>query len=701
MQFVRFLCKNPWLIILPIVLTLAVFGVLTGRKITQNLVLEYKNSQSVIIKDRNGLIITMLPNDKGNYALFTDSVPDNFAHLLLKKEDKWYYFHLGVNPLSIIRSGYDRTRHGFHSGSSTITQQTVKILLGNENDRSWTNKLKELIYSLALEANMDKRDILLMYANSVYFGNSIQGVETASRYYCNQGSASLSPEQAWKLIIALNNPSARHPYTSENAAAASRLADYYNLETGEFDIISSDEQKIYTDTFQKFTRNSASFEILDILDLAGREITLTVDSELTSKLRQILKRNIQALGNKNVTNGAIVVLKQPENQLLAVIGTPDPSIEAFGYKINMAARPRAVGSTIKPFIYAEGFQKSLRPYTIVTDKEYKYLIGTGFALYPKNYNYRYHGDVTLHYALANSLNVPAVKVLEYVGLENFYDFLLHDLSMHPVQDLSNYQLGIALGSLEMDLLSLTYYFSLFSAHGRLNPLSACDSGCDVKTHASDFNVESDVFDDSYIQLVNKILSDRKTGVAQFGLKSRLNIPLSDYAVKTGTSREYHDSWTIGYTPDFTVGVWLGNADETAMDEISGSAGAGHVWSEAMNLLASSDYYTGSSFIYDNIEEFRTVAGVEFGLPDDDFAKLQDLMHTDRIIDAPHENDVFLFEPGMGLTLKSRYQASWSVNDQPAGTGFDVSFYPDKPGIYLIEAIAGAASEQISVVIEEE
>jgi penicillin-binding protein 1C len=283
--------------------------------------------------------------------------------------------------------------------------------------------------------------------------------------------------------------------------------------------------------------SSAYFEVQSFLDDITQNDSLTIDKELTEKLRDIVKRNIDNLKFKNAKNAALVVIKLPENELLSLIGSPNPESIEEGYKINMLEQPRPIGSTIKPFIYLESFEKGLRPYTLVEDREYKYITALGFPLYPKNFDYKYRGEVNLHYALSNSLNVPAVKVLEYVGLEDFYNFLKKDLGLEPVQDLDNYQLGIALGSLEMSLLDLAKYFTIFPNSGILKELKISSNSLS--------SPEKEVAKPEYIQLVNKILNDRKTGVEQFGLKSELNLFQENYALKTGTSRNFKDSWIIG------------------------------------------------------------------------------------------------------------------------------------------------------------
>jgi len=434
---------------------------------------------------------------------------------------------------------------------------------------------------------------------------------------------------------------------------------------------------------------------------------LTIDKELTENLREILKRNLLSLYEKDAVNGAIVVIKLPENELLSIVGSPDSKVSSLGYQINMAKETRPIGSTIKPFIYLKGFENDLRPYTLVEDKEYKYTIGSGFAFYPKNYDYEYRGEVNLHYALTNSLNVPTVKVLEYAGIDNFNKFLLDDLEFSPAQEIENYQLGIALGGLEMDLLALSYYFTIFPNEGNLLSLKVFGdghpAGCPSPFATStNFSQNKKIAAEKYIQLINKVLSDRKTGIEQFGMKSNLNLPQDNYAVKTGTSREFCDSWTIGYTPDFLIGVWIGNSDNTPMDRVSGQTGAGAIWNEAMNLLINSEYNKKTPFNFNLIKEFYKNGNIEYGLVNDDYEKNKNLLENNNLILNPHDGDIFLLEEITQIPLRAREEVEWSVGDKFIGVGKEIILDVEDFGSYEIRAVGEDGKEEIvEIFVEEE
>lgn len=680
------------------------FFFIFSARISNNIVLIYENNRSEAILDRNSDIITLKTNLSGFYSDYTDIVPDIFKKILLAKEDKYFYYHPGINPISTARAAFNYVAGDKNLASSTVTQQLAKILLRDENDRSLKNKIIESIYALSMEINLSKEDILRMYANSVYFGNKVQGISTASRLYFDSSPDLLKEEQALQLVATISGPTAGNPFTVKNTDNSKKLAGNLGIKSAAIKPPSEDEIIIKKKKFNEYVSGLNSFEINSLGISCIDSCNLTIDNGLSDKIREIVKRNLLSSADKKATNGSVAVIKLPENELLSVIGSPDPRFEDYGYQINMAVKPRPIGSTIKPFIYLKAFEKGMRPYTLVEDKEYKYMIGSGFPLYPKNYDYRYHGMVNLHYALSNSLNVPAVIVLENVGLENFYKFLLEDLQMKPVQEMENYQLGIALGELETDLLSLSYYFTIFPNEGRMMPLKIFKNRSEYSYGpGNDFSLDKKISEIKYIELINKILSDRKTGMEQFGLRSSLNLPFDNYAVKTGTSREYHDSWTIGYTPDFLVGVWVGNSDNTPMDNVSGQSGAGSIWNEVMSLMMNSEYNRRTPFNFRYLKDFYDNNSVEYGLEGDDYEKQKMMLMKDKLIISPHDKDTFLLERNTQIPLRSEEESKWYINDELLGSGKEIIFVPQNYGIYKIEAasVKSERKESISIRLEKD
>ncbi len=657
------------------------------------LVNEYKVLESVTVKDRNGQIISISPNQKGEYTLYLKELPKRFKELLVKKEDRFFYFHPGFNPVSIIRASLKSITNHSRSGSSTLTEQLAKNLLSNEQDRNLTNKLVELFYALALEKFHTKEEILVMYANSVYMGSNIQGFEQASVNYFDKNLAELSDSEIVSLLATLASPNISNPRKLANQKLSESLAQKLGINFEPLGDLT---------TVNKFYINNSktSFEFETLGQKCIKSCETTIDVILNEKIREILQRNIDAIHDSGARNGAIVVLKQPENELLAIVGSVTPESTTDGQNINMAIEPRPIGSTAKPFIYAKAFEMGLRPYTLVADREYKYPIATGYSLYPKNYDGLYHGTVSLHESLSNSYNVPTVKTLEYVGLSEFYNFLQHKLNFKPLRNLDSYQYGIALGGLEMDPLTLAHFYSIFPAQGVLKPVSIYKDNkhSALKIPMDEIISAQKVIDSKYIELVTRILHDRKTGVEQFGLNSSLNLYQNNYAVKTGTSRDYHDSWTVGYTPDYVVAVWLGNAENEPLKHVSGQSGAGQIWNEVMALLNTTEYNKKTPFTWSETKEFLIDDSLDFGLLDDSVNERRFLIGEKSLILSPHDNDSLLVEEGGVLKLTASTEVSWFVDNDFIGKGSEQYFLPTKSGTYTIKAKNSSKSESVKITV---
>ncbi|MCX6807615.1 MAG: transglycosylase domain-containing protein [Patescibacteria group bacterium] len=687
--------KKKIILILIAVLALAFVGTsfFMSADVSHDLVRIYEAQFSRIFYDRNGEIIRIEPNKTGYLSQKLDTVPADFAELLLEKEDKYFYMHFGVNPVSVGRAIFRMFIGNSRIASSTITQQLTKILLGHEQNRSWENKLQETLYAIALEMNLSKEEILQMYLNSIYFGNKISGLNLASQFYFGVTLEMLNKAQILQLLATISSPSRTNPFLKNNSNVVKNLSDRLEISSRSQVELTEKEILFQKETFNQVVSKDSYFEMQSLGLDCPATCKLTVDEDLTVKIREIMQRNIWARLGEKAENGAVVVIKLPENELLASLGTPDPSADFNGYQIDMTRQPRAIGSTVKPFIYANGFESGLRPYTLIEDKEYRYETGHGFSFYPKNYDYKYHGLVNLHYALSNSLNVPTVKVLEFVGLDKFYGFLTDVLEFKPSQKLTDYQFGIALGQLEMDLLHLTYYFTIFPNQGHLYPLKISE-GQEI------FGLDKKVFDKSQAQLINKILLDRVTASDQFGLRSDLNFPKA-VAIKTGTSREFHDSWAIGYTPDFLVGVWIGNARNEAMSGVSGQSGAGAILHEVVNLLLNSKYNKNTLWQFDLLEEYNDNGQIEFGLSGDDFTEAKNVLleENQSLILSPHDGDVFLLDDDTQIFLKASSEVEWFADGISVGSGADISWRPEESGSLEIEARGVAGSESVRVEVE--
>jgi len=669
-------------------LTIFAFLFVASSVLAYDFNLRLRTLASPVVYDRKGEVIAIKANSKGYYSRHVESLPPEFEKLLLQKEDKYFYYHPGANPGSMLRASLRFVASGRPGGSSTLTQQLVKTVLGNEQKRNVGNKLIESAYALSLETWHSKPEILSMYADNVYLGNLAQGFEEGAYVYFGKPLEQLNKIQSQALIDTLTNPAKLKP--AKSSTYVHNTPTLFELETA-----------------------SAPCKT---------DCVSTVDKELTEKIRAELAELVSHQSFRGVTNGVVIVVKEPENEILAMVGSPDPSKVAFGAQINMALEHRPIGSTIKPFIYTRAFEKGLRPYSLIEDREYKYDIGTGFALYPKNYDGKYRGTVTAAEALSNSLNVPAVKTLEFVTLPDFYNLFENKLGFKSLQPLSSYQLGIALGGLEMDPLTLAQYFSIFPNKGVLKPLilsssasplalRATEDKLALETPMSKISGETKIFNEPEIELVTRILSDRSLSVDQFGAKSSLDLEQKNYAVKTGTSYDYHDSWTVGWTPDYLVLAWVGNSDNTALNQVSGQEGAGGLWRQTMELLANSEYNLKTPLNFSHIKEIPLNNSITYGLPSDVVSEHENLIKETSLITSPHEGDLFSAQGGsasggelynLAIPLQATESVTWFANNKYLGQGQTLTFTPQQVGRYKIEAVSlSGQTESVSIAVTNE
>lgn len=647
----------------------------------------YQDELSVSMYDQHGKLLKVFPNKRDNYVIETHTLPESFVTLLIEKEDKLFGVHPGIDSISTLRAILSFLTEGHAGGASTIPQQLAKNILGNESERTLINKVVESIYAISLTFWKSNDEILYMYANTVSLGNQVQGFETASFAYYGKKLDETTTFEQIGLLATLSNPTLRNPWAKEHEEYAHAL----------YERLGNDEPYVLPLTNDTFTFTSnAAIELAQSGVHCDTSCTTTIDEAVTETARSILARYIDRERERGARNGAIIIIDARKHSLLALVGSPNPLSVTDGAQINMALEPRPIGSTVKPFIYLKGFEDGLRPYTLVEDREYKYPIATGFSLYPKNYDGVYHGEITLHEALSNSFNVPSVKVLEYIGLRDFYTFLREQLGFTPIQDFDAYQYGIALGGLEMDLLSLTQLFTLFPNEGTLYPLSAVKN---MPTQgALTPQVQNDgirhTSDPKYVELVHDIISDRLSGVEQFGLKSTLNLTFPEYGVKTGTSRDFHDSWVVGYTKDFVVGVWIGNSENTPLEQVSGQSGAGSVWHDVMEYLFSTPYHTGAPFEKKYSTKVSIDDGRAWALFDDVINEHQALLEDDFIITSPQDDDVFEYTNNTHIPLRAAEVVTWRVNGTTLGVGTEVTFTPSRVGTFEIEALTDGGQREI-------
>lgn len=649
----------------------------------------YHSFASRVTYDRTGEVVQVALNDREQFCLFASNYPEHVRALVLQKEDQWFQYHFGINPGRIIAVIWGRIQVRKEGGASTITQQLAKILLGTAHERTVGNKIREVAIAFVLEYRHTKEQLLTMYLNTVPLGGNIEGFPAASRAYFNKQVNELNENEVLQLTSALSNPSVARPLSETNFGRSQILASALNT-VAPLPITAQNESR----------ESGVWLELTDVLKDCP-DCTSTIDANLNERIRHLASLHVARGKEYGFSHVAVVVIDAKTAEVLALVGSPAPNENTAGNKINMALATRPIGSTIKPFLYVLGFMHGLRPYSLVEDREYKFEIETGFPLYPKNYDGQYRGIVTLEEALANSLNVPTVSVLRYTTLHDTYDYFEKTLGFLPQQAWDTYAYGIALGGLELDLVTLTHAFSALANDGVLQPLIVGYTEDGTPQHfTSPHSLVRDtrtIAPPDMIALVNAILTDRTAGVEQFGQKGSLHLSHEGYAVKTGTSRDYHDSWTVGYTGDFVVGVWAGNTDNRPMHQISGAMGAGSVWRDVMELMFTTPYFRNTKLNTAGIVQIPTERGYSFGLPSDDIENARSLLLTNSLILFPHERDVFLYTPGMRIPLQTTVPAEWEINSMPHGDATE--WFPTKAGVYTLRALTeDGTMEEISLTI---
>jgi penicillin-binding protein 1C len=650
----------------------------------------YDTLASMVTYDRTGTIAQITANTREQLALFLHEYPPEVSALVLAKEDEWFYYHPGIHPVRTLTAIGSALRGHPNGGASTITQQLARILLNTSNERTLRNKVREALLALALEHTHTKDRILTMYLNTAPLGGNVQGFATGAHAYFGKSVDTLNESELLQLVSALSRPNSARPLTEHNLSRAHLLAQTLGTSAP---LSSNPEAETGT----------AWLERADLM-VDCPTCNTSLDISLTERLRELLARHVERTKQYRGTHGAIAVLDAKTGEVLALVGSPNPDSNVDGMRINMALATRPVGSTIKPFLFLQGFSKGLRPYTIVQDRELKFDIGTGYPLYPKNYDGTFKGAVTLEESLANSLNIPAVEVQQFITSREVYRYLGATVGFQPSQEWESYGYGIALGGLELDLLTLTHAFSAFANKGVLHPLIVGTSKEGTPHHFtpphSTLTLTRSIGTPEEVVLVNAILTDRTAGVEQFGTKGSLHLSHEGYGVKTGTSRDYHDSWTVGFTGEYVVGVWLGNAENRPMHGVSGAIGAGTLWRDVMELMYTTPYYTGTPLDLTPLVRIPNERGYSYGLPDDDVETARSLLTPTTHLHAPHEGDTFLYTEGMRIPLETDADnaVEWFVDGTPL-TPRNGGFYPPHAGDYTLTAKGVGWEERVTIHVK--
>jgi penicillin-binding protein 1C len=592
-------------------------------RLTQNLA-----PASTKILARDGRLLYEIADPAGttkHTTLALGDIPLHLQQAVIATEDASFYTNPGVDVVGIARALWINVTGGeVLAGGSTLTQQVARnMLLDPEEraERTLTRKLRESILAWRLAQAYTKDQILELYLNQTYFGHLAYGVEAAAQTYFGKSARDLDLAEAALIAGLPQAPSLYDPLLYPDAARE-RQAVVLDLMvkqgyiTAEEARLAKDEQLQFASTAFPIEAPHFVFYVWNLLErkygpevlYSGLVVTTTLDLDLTRAAEAIIRRRLQQIADDrdgpahNATNAALVALDPRTGQVLALIGSPDYFDAPSSGAINMAVAPRQPGSAIKPLTYAAAFSPEFcnlqsqisngervesrecpwTPATMILDVRTAFVTKEGFSYVPQNYDRAFHGPVSARDALAGSLNVPAVIALDHVGLPNMLR-LANRMGLTTLSDADRFGLALTLGGGEVRLLDLTSAFGVFANGGvRVTPsviLQISDARGNVLERWQPRAGER-VLDERVAFLITDILADNEARAATFGFNSVLRIG-RPAAVKTGTTTDYRDNWTVGYTPELAVGVWVGNANFTPMVNLSGVSGAGPIWHDFM------------------------------------------------------------------------------------------------------------------------
>ena len=576
---------------------------------------EKKLSNSTKIYDRTGKIL--LYDVNGNIrrtVVPITAVSANMKKAILAAEDSNFYYHLGVQPSSILRAFFVNLNAGsVKQGGSTITQQVVKNLLLT-NDKTITRKIKEAAMAIKIERSMTKDQIFELYLNIAPFGGNIYGVEEASLGYFGKSAKDLNLVESAYLAALPQAPTFFSPYGNNREKLEERKNFVIDrmLGLGWIKIEEAKSAKKQRLTFAPVENHGIKaphfvFFIKQYLENKygnerveneGFRVITTLDWEFQQKAENIVK----VYGDKNkVTfnagNAALLAIDPKTGQILSMVGSRDYfDIENDG-NYNITTAVRQPGSSFKPIVYAAAFNKGYTPETILFDVPTEFSVNCNSdgtprgglkasdCYMPENYDNKYEGPLKIRDALAQSRNIPAIKALYLAGINNSLD-LAKQLGITTLKDKKRYGLTLVLGGGEVSLLDLTSVYSVFANDGVKNTQTGILRVEDKNGNIlEEFKLNSSkVLPENTARQISSILSDNEARLPAYGANSPLYFPGRQVAVKTGTTNDFRDTWIIGYTPNLAVGVWSGNNNNTPMEKKVAGFIVAPMWNAYMNEI---------------------------------------------------------------------------------------------------------------------
>ncbi len=562
----------------------------------------YTLDDSTKIFDRQGRVLyeVTLPREGTHTYVPLEEMPASLRQATIAVEDRSFYSNPGFDVLALGRALVQNLRAGeVVAGGSTITQQLVRNLYLSPEERSsrslW-RKARETVLAFRLTRHLSKDEILELYLNQIYYGNLAYGVEAAAQTYFGKSARDLDLAEASLLAGLPQSPAAYDPLTNletaknrqETVLSLMAQAGYISEEEAQAALaeplrFGERAFPIEAPHFVVYVRELLEEKLgAEVVEGGGLRVYTSLDLSMQTTAESIVRRQVAALRENKASNGALVALDADTGQILAMVGSADYFDEESDGAVNMALAPRQPGSSIKPITYAVALGRGYTAASPIPDVRTSFLTRSGELYVPNNYDATFHGLVSLRYALASSYNVPAVRVMQEVGVDTVLR-LAHDLGITTLGDVDRYDLSLTLGGGEVRLLDLTAAYAAFAAGGlRREPVAILRVEDSAGKVLYEWKPPPDqrVLSPQVAYLITDILSDNGARSPSFGEDSPLRLS-RPAAAKTGTTTDFRDNWTVGYTPELVVGVWVGNANNRPMRQVSGIAGAAPIWHDFM------------------------------------------------------------------------------------------------------------------------
>jgi len=553
-----------------------------------------------ILDRNNNLLYTIFDGNENRTLVHLDEIPEHVRQATIAIEDKDFYKHTGFSIAGIIRAVYRNVSKNQLQGGSTITQQLIKNALLT-SEKTVQRKIKEIILSIEAELVYSKDQILQMYFNEVPYGGTAYGIEEASQRYFGKSVGDINLAEAALLAGLPAAPSKNSPFGANPKQAAIRQHNVLDrmVEDGYISKDEADEAKkerivlapkmadIKAPHFVMWVKDQLVEEYGQrMVEQGGLQVKTSLNLELQEKAQQIVTEEVASLANLRVGNGAALVTNPQNGHVLAMVGSKDYFNLQEDGNVNVTTALRQPGSAIKVVTYSLALSNDYTPATVITDSPVTYYSPGSPPYSPVNYDRSFHGNVSLRTALACSYNVPAVKTLASLGVDNMIE-LGREMGITTWTNPKTYGLSLTLGAGEVRMTDMAVVYGTVANLGEridLQPiLEVKDSEGNVLNYGNGKSQE--VLDPKTAFLITDILKDNKARTPAFGPSSYLHIKGQEVAVKTGTTNDKRDNWTIGYITDRLTAVWVGNNDNRPMSAVaSGITGASPIWNKIMQEI---------------------------------------------------------------------------------------------------------------------